>query len=96
MDAVQPDNKPPLSELERLCDGTKKLKILYSGPRKIGTVIVIILSNYSLKETYHRNIDVHDILSVRFNEIHLTNTFPDTDKLSENENNPFMTDKTRF
>jgi len=46
-------------------------------------VIVIILSNYALKEIYFN--DIRGILDVRFNEIHLTKTFADADVTQENE-----------
>ncbi len=41
-------NKPDIALLEGLCDGTKKLKIKYQAAKEVGTVVVIVLSNFSI------------------------------------------------
>jgi len=92
MDAITPDNKPSLNFLEKLCDGSKKLNIKYFGPRAAGIVIVLILSNYKLQQVYPN--DVHGVLNVRFNRVHLKNTFTggiqeEKEGTSSNNNNKF-------
>lgn len=68
-DAIRPDHCPPLSLIEKLCDGTKELRIKYLGGRVLDNIFVIILSNFAMNDVYP--MDNVGMMSARFNEIDL-------------------------
>ncbi len=63
-------NTPALkwSTLNQLCDNTYSFRVLYSRPKRLDNFLVIILSNFSIKDLYpNMNIFLYE----RFNEIKL-------------------------
>lgn len=65
LDRYSAKNCASVQWLEGVCDGTKMLRVKYSGPVQSGDIVLIVLSNWHPHEIYEDELD-RKIIDVRF------------------------------